>query len=119
MLFVSHGFFALLQGKSLPAIIDRVLSELGEQPVWEELDDEINYEGRESDCERDAPLRSVKAIRTARENAISNLGNDNLATDNNEPEDDECYVFVDVGEDVELIMHLSAANHVHDLHKNE
>ena len=119
MLILSHGLLALLQSKSLPAIIDRVLSELGEQPVWNELDDEINQKGRGADCERDAPLRSVKSFRIARENTTSQLGNEDLATNNHEEKDDEGYVCGYVGEDVDLIVHLSAANQVHDLHQNK
>jgi hypothetical protein len=55
----------------------------------------------------------------ANEHLITELGNDNLSTTDDKPENDKDQVLVDALKDVPLVVDLTCAQHVEDLHEHE
>jgi len=98
---------------------DTVVTHAWGDPVGQTLENGIDHESCHTSQESDSPLRTIKTLEASLENESSELGDQNLTAHNNEPKNNEHGVFEDAIEHVPLIMDLTAADHVHDLHEHE
>ena len=98
---------------------DTIVSHAWGDPVGQTLENNVDHETCQASQVRDSPLRTIKTLEVSLENESSELSDQNLTTHYHDPKNNEHGVFEDAIEDVPLIMDLTAADHVKDLHEHE
>lgn len=84
--------FALVLLLLHASVVHRVVTDLEAVLVWPELQQEVDEEAGDTDTEGEAPLRSRETVGGHLEHTVSELGNDDLATDDDNPDDQEDWV---------------------------
>ena len=103
----------------ISCVEDTVVTHARGDPVGQTLENDIDHESCEASQESDSPLRTIETLEASLENESSELGDQNLTAHYDEPKNNEHGVFEYSIEDVPLVMDLTAADHVHDLHEHE
>ena len=96
-----------------------LVSESWADVVWHELEDSVPGDAENTDNKADDPLGTVKSILMNLKSPSSELDNEKLSEHNDDPNNHEHGVSEDSIEDVELVIDLSRAKHVEDLHQHE
>jgi hypothetical protein len=96
-----------------------LVSESWADVVWHELEYSVPGHTENTDNKADDPLSTVKSILMHLESPSSVLDNEELSEHNDDPNNHEHGVGEDSIEDVELVIDLSSAKHVEDLHQHE
>lgn len=87
--------------------------------IRNKLQEDIDWECDERDQQAIEPLVASETIHMNGHKSSKVLGAENLDDDNDGPNDDEGRVSGDTIEDIQLVVNLSRANHVENLHENE
>lgn len=87
--------------------------------VWNEFQEEVDWEGNQGNDYADDPLGSRETVDVDGQESSEKLAAADLSDDDGGPDDDEGGVSGDALEDVLLIVDLSGADHVEDLHEHE
>lgn len=85
--------------------------------VGDKLSYRVNHEDGEGDSESNGPLFPGEGLDL--EDEVGELNDDDLESEDDDPHTEEHEVVEEAGEDVPLVMDLSGADHVHNLHKHE
>lgn len=100
--------------------IFRVLvAEYGAESIRTILEKEIDWEGDECDDDAEDPLDGGQAVDVHGDEAAEQLAAQDLHDQDNDPDDDEGGVAENAFKYVDLIIDLSRANHVENLHEDE
>jgi len=87
--------------------------------IRQELQEDIDWECDQGNENAVKPLVASESIEMDRHESSEELSAEDLDDNNDGPHDDEWRVGGDAWEDVHLVINLSGANHVEDLHENE
>lgn len=83
------------------------------------LKKKVNRERDEWNNDTEDPLKSRQSVDVHRDKSAEKLGAENLNNQNDDPNDDEGGVLENAVKYVELVIDLSGANHIENLHEDE
>lgn len=96
-----------------------LVSESWADVVWHTLENSVPSNTENTDNKTDDPLSTVKTILMDLKSPSSELDNEELSENNDDPDNHEHSIGEDSIEDVELVIDLSSAKHVKDLHQHK
>jgi len=106
-------------GVLLSLIEDSISADRGGDSVGQELDKEVDDDDSSANNDGNNPLFPVETIRADFEHNTGEGSNDNLESEDTNPNNEEDSVLADSSEGVKLVMNLARAEHVNDLEHDE
>lgn len=103
----------------LSGIVNSVSADSRSSTVRDELDQEVDGQDGGTNCEGDEPLLPGETFGAHFEDYTSELGDEDLESEDEEPDSHEDRVREHSLEDVEFVMDLARAEHVDDLEHHE
>jgi len=100
-------------------VLISLVSESWANSVWDKLENEVPDECKSTNSKTESPLLTSKTSNMNLHGERSELHDEVLAENNNDPDSNEHWVGVHSGEDVDLILNLSSSEHVKDLEHDE
>lgn len=117
--FSNEFGFGVSSSFLLIRIEDSVSADRGGDSVGQELDKEVNDEDSEADKDGNDPLLPMETIRADFEHNTSEGSDNNLESEDTDPDNEEDRILADSCEGVKFVMNFARAEHVNDLEHDE